>query len=64
VARARQLIDDALPSSYSQDISSGEEQVGGRTVVVITVRTRIPVIGFLGPARTMTVRGHALEEGP
>jgi Flp pilus assembly protein TadG len=63
-ARARSLIDAALPSSYAEDVTAGEEVVGGRAVVVVTVRARIPVIGFLGPARTMTVHGHALEEGP
>ena len=63
-ARTRELIDEALPSSYASDVEAGEETVGGRAVVVVTVRARLPLIGFLGFERRLTVRGHALEEGP
>jgi Flp pilus assembly protein TadG len=62
--RTRAVIDEALPGSFADDVTAGEEVMGGRAVVVVTVRARIPVIGFLGTSRTMTIRGHALEEGP
>lgn len=64
VARTRELISQALPASYASDVQAGEETVGGRAVVVVTVRARLPLIGFLGFERKLTVRGHALEEGP
>lgn len=64
ITRAKALIDDALPSAYAGDVTASEEIVGGRAVVVITVHASVPVIGFLGPARSLTIRGHALEEGP
>ena len=35
----------------------------GVDVLVVTVRTRLPLVGGLGP-RWMTVRGRALVEGP
>lgn len=63
-SRTRQLIDDALPSAYASDVTAGEESVAGRSVVVVTVHARMPLIGFLGFERSLTVRGHALEEGP
>jgi Flp pilus assembly protein TadG len=62
--RARALIGDALPGRYAQHVTAGEELVDGRAVVVITVSADLPLFGFVGPARVLTVRGHALEEGP
>ena len=35
----------------------------GQPVVEVTVRAPLPVIGLLGPRRTLAVRGHAMVEG-
>jgi hypothetical protein len=31
-------------------------------VDVVEIRAPLPVIGLVGPSRTLVVRGHALEE--
>jgi Flp pilus assembly protein TadG len=62
--RTRQLIVDALPDGYAEDVQAQQEVVDGRVVVTVRVAARLPVVGFLGPDRMLTVRGHALEEAP
>ena len=56
-----QLVRAALADSYASDVSAGTVEVEGLTAVQVTVRARLPVLGWLGP-RSLTVRGHALEE--
>lgn len=63
-ARARELISRSLSPRFAQDVSAGYEQVAGAPTIVVEVRTALPVIGLLGPPRSLVVRGHALEEGP
>jgi hypothetical protein len=45
-------------------VTAGTERVNGVATVVVRVDARLPVIGLLGPARAISVRGHALEEAP
>jgi Flp pilus assembly protein TadG len=60
----RRLIRDSLADSFASDVTAGTEQLSGIPTVVVRVRARLPLIGLLGPARTLSVRGHALEEAP
>jgi Flp pilus assembly protein TadG len=64
VRMAKQVIRDALADSYADDVTAGYETVGGVATVYVEVRATLPVVGMLGPARALVVRGHALEEGP
>jgi Flp pilus assembly protein TadG len=63
-AVTRQLIRDSLADSFADDVTSGTETVDGVVTVVVRVDARLPVFGLLGPPRAISVRGHALEEGP
>ena len=61
-AVTRQLIRDSLADRFADGVTSGTETVDGFQTVYVEVRTTLPVIGLLGPTRSLTVRGHALEE--
>jgi Flp pilus assembly protein TadG len=63
-AVTRQLIRDSLADSFADGVSSGVETVDGMQTVYVQVDATLPVLGLLGPPRTIRVRGHALEEAP
>jgi Flp pilus assembly protein TadG len=63
-AVTRQLIRDSLADSFAVGVSSGTETVGGVPTVYVQIDARLPLVGLLGPARGISVRGHALEEAP
>ncbi|MEO8329575.1 MAG: TadE/TadG family type IV pilus assembly protein [Candidatus Nanopelagicales bacterium] len=58
------LISQTLPSAFASDVSAGYEDVGGIPTIVVEVRTQLPLFGWVGPAGTLVVRGHAMEESP
>jgi Flp pilus assembly protein TadG len=60
----RQLIRDSLADSFADGVTSGFETVDGLQTVYVQVEATLPVLGLLGPPRTIRVRGHALEEAP
>ena len=60
----RRLIRGSLADSFAGGVTSGVETVDGAATVYVEVEATLPVIAFLGPARGIRVRGHALEEGP
>jgi hypothetical protein len=62
-AVARDLIRASLADRYAEHVTSGTELVAGVPTVYVQVDAPLPVIGFLGPPRTVHVRGHAVEEG-
>ncbi|HEX6446647.1 MAG TPA: TadE family protein [Streptosporangiales bacterium] len=62
-ARARLLIGRSLSPRYASSVTSGVEYRGGAAIVFVQVRAPLPVVGLVGPAGVMTVRGHALREG-
>jgi Flp pilus assembly protein TadG len=64
VALTQRLIRDSLDDSFATGVTAGTERVNGVATVVVRVDARLPVIGLLGPARAISVRGHALEEAP
>lgn len=59
VGRTEELIRGSLADSYGSDISVGESSIGGVRTLEVVVRAPLPVIGLIGPAGTMEVRGHA-----
>jgi Flp pilus assembly protein TadG len=61
-ATTRQLVARALPDRFAEDVTARQELVDGTPTVVVEVRAALPVVGFLGPDRMLTARGHALAE--
>ena len=63
IARTSELLDSFVGASKDREIAVERHSDEGVDVLVVTVRTRLPLVGGLGP-RWMTVRGRALVEGP
>jgi Flp pilus assembly protein TadG len=61
-ARTRELITEALSERFAGAVSAVEVDGPAGPVIEVEVRASLPVVGFAGPARTLTVQGHALEE--
>lgn len=62
-ARTGELLDSLVGAARDWQIDVGRESEGGVDILVVTVRTRLPLVGGLGP-RWLTVRGRSLVEGP
>ena len=62
-ARTGELLDSLVGAAKDREIAVDRESDGGVDVLTVTVRTRLPLVGGLGP-RWLTVRGRALVEGP
>jgi Flp pilus assembly protein TadG len=65
VARARELVTSELGAGYAQRISgatAGEVDVDGVRSVEVTLTAPLPLVGMVGPAGSLTVRGHAFDE--
>ena len=62
VAWTQELVAATLSPAYARDVVGGLEDVGGAPTVFIEVRASLPVLGLLGPDRSLVVRGHALDE--
>ena len=52
-----------MGSAKDREIAVDRESDAGVDILTVTVRTRLPLVGGLGP-RWLTVRGRALVEGP
>lgn len=61
IDRTRFLIDAALPSTYSRDVSASIGDYDGVPVVEIHVRAPLALVGFLGP-HVATATGRAVIE--
>ena len=61
--QAREIIATALSASFAEQVSAGMEVLDGLPTVYVEVRARLPLVGLLGPAGSLVVRGHALAEG-
>ncbi|MHA7209609.1 TadE family protein [Arthrobacter sp. MDT1-65] len=59
VGRTEELIRGSLADAYGSDISVGESTVAGVRTLEVVVRAPLPVLGLIGPAGIMEVRGHA-----
>ncbi|MBO3084774.1 pilus assembly protein [Cellulomonas sp. zg-ZUI188] len=62
--RSRLLITQSLSAAYARGVSAQRTRLDGLDVVRIEVQAPLPLVGLIGPAGTLTVRGHALAEAP
>jgi len=62
--RTRELVATSLSDGLVQEVAAGYEDVAGTSTVVVEIRARLPLVGLLGPARGLVVRGHAFAEAP
>lgn len=62
IERSRELITAALGEGYAQSISAGTGTYGGHPVVIVTVRSPLPLIGMVGIDDTLEVSGRAALE--
>ena len=64
VRRTVELATAELSAAYARDVTAGRAVVDGVAVVEVTVRAPMPVVGLVGPAGALVVRGHAMAEAP
>jgi Flp pilus assembly protein TadG len=57
--RTRSLIGSALNSGFAREVSTTEVTLQGLRTLEVTVRAPMPVIGLIGPAGMLEVKGHA-----
>lgn len=60
--RVHALSDAALTDGYVDSVSVSRTTVQGLQVVRVEVMAPLPVLGLLGPAGTLRVTGHAVDE--
>jgi len=61
-ARARQQILGVLSGRYTRSISARKTALDGAPAVEVTIKATVPAMGIGGPAVSLTVRGHAIQE--
>ena len=62
-ARTGELLDSLVGAAKDREIAVDRESDAGVDILVVTVRTRLPLVGGFGP-RWLAVHGRALVEGP
>ena len=62
VALTRSLIAQALSESMVGEVSATHVASPGGRDVRVQVRTTLPLVGLVGPSRSLTVTAHAVEE--
>ena len=62
-ARTGELLDSLVGAAKDREITVDRQADAGVGILVVTVRTRLPLVGGFGP-RWLTVHGRALVEGP
>ena len=62
--RTRVLVEQSLAASYAQQVTARVTRVDGLDEIEVQVVAPLPLLGLLGPARSLTARGHALVETP
>lgn len=60
--RTRTLIGESLSSRFTGGERARYVTDGGVQLVEVEVTTTLPLFGFLGPDRALTVHGHAVDE--
>jgi Flp pilus assembly protein TadG len=63
-ARTRAQIHGALAGRYARSVTAREVTVDGAPAVEVTVHVVVPALGLGGPAVSLDVSGHAVEEQP
>jgi Flp pilus assembly protein TadG len=62
VALTRRLIAQSLSASIVGEVSATHVPSPAGTDVQVQVRTTLPLVGLVGPSRSLTVTAHAVEE--
>ena len=66
VGRTRDLVASELSAGYAARlagrVNATEVDRDGVRVVQVSIRAPLPVLGLIGPAGALTVRGHAFDE--
>ena len=62
-SRTAALIAESLSADSVGEVSSRYVTAGGVQLVEVRVTTTLPLFGWLGVERGLTVSGHAVEEG-
>lgn len=62
VDRTAHLLTGSLSERYAQDVVAGTVSRDDVLLAEVTVKAPAPVIGLIGSAGTITVRGHAIME--
>lgn len=57
--RAAQLVHDRFGEDYAVDVAAEEDAEG---VIRVRISASFPLVGLLGPAGTLHVDGHAIDE--
>lgn len=60
--RTIELISTAVGPDFARDVTVREGSWMGVPAVIVTVRTTLPLAGFLGIDRALEVEGHAARE--
>ena len=60
--RTRDLIEGAIAGRYAEDVTAGVTEVGGYPGVEVRVHAEVPALGLIGPAVSLDVEGHAVDE--
>ena len=60
--RARDLIDQAIAGGYAEDVTAEDTEVDGLAGVEVRVHAEVPALGLFGPAVSLDVEGHAVDE--
>jgi len=63
-ARTRSQIGGALAGRYAEGVTAREVTIDGAPAVEVTVHVVVPALGIGGPAVSLDVTGHAVEEQP
>lgn len=61
--RTEDIITSELGGSFATGVTATTVNVGGQPVVEVDVKAGLPLVALWGTARTVEVRGHALQEG-
>ena len=63
-ARTRSQIRGALAGRYADGVTAREVTIDGAPAIEVTVHVVVPALGLGGPAVSLDVTGHAIEEQP
>lgn len=58
------LISAAVSDRFAQDIRVHSTESGAQTLITVTVRVPIPVVGLVGAGQTWELQGRAFAEDP
>lgn len=61
-ARARELARASLPAEFSEDVAAEAVRSDGLQLTVVTITTRVPVLGPLGAPIPLRAVGHGIRE--